>query len=127
MALWRYEHELEDEEDLGNGGLSAGKPTFLSLLHLKLGADGNCGPIKTHKSVICSASTVACICFWFFLLAPGPEEQRGPSAGRQTDNSASNQSLASPVPDLRPVSVLLSAALTLFANGCETLLGAMFR
>lgn len=34
------------------------KPTFLSLLHLKLGADGNCGLIKTYKSVICSASTV---------------------------------------------------------------------
>lgn len=34
------------------------KPPCLSLLHLKLGADGNCGLIKTYKSVICSASTV---------------------------------------------------------------------
>lgn len=33
------------------------KPTFLSLLCLKLGSDGKCGLIKTHKSGICFAST----------------------------------------------------------------------
>lgn len=104
------------------------KPIFLSLLYLRLRADGNCGPIKTYKSVICSASRVTFHTLaYVFCLHQARGAVSTPSW--QTDNGALNPKAKFSLAHFRSETCqrAVQCCAALFAKGCETLLRPMSR